>query len=353
MNNRIQDRYDLTKLMFCALFILTMMITSFLVIQPFIIVLTWAVMVVITTWPLLIKLQIVLWGRRVLAVIVMTLLLILFFVIPIALLVNSLLINSAPLVAWASSPANMHFPEMEWLNAIPLIGSKIYNSWHNLVEGGANELLAKLRPYVGEATTWFVAQAAHLGRFVVHLALMVLFSVLFYFHGERVAQGIRRFAVRLADEKGDSVVVLAAQSIRAVALGLVVTALIQAVLGGIALAMAGIPYATLLTVLMFILCVVQLGPLLVLIPAIIWLYWSGDTTWGSILLVWSGILGTFDAVLRPALIRRGADLPMILILFGVIGGLLSLGMIGLFIGPVVLAVSYRLILAWINEESGT
>ncbi|EGY29908.1 putative permease, partial [Candidatus Regiella insecticola 5.15] len=160
MNNQIQDRYDLTKLMFCVLFILTMMITSFLVIQPFIIGLTWAVMVVITTWPLLIKLQIVLWGRRVLAVIVMTLLLILFFVIPIALLVNSLLINSAPLVALASSPANMHFPEMEWLNAIPLIGSKIYNSWHNLVEGGANELLAKLRPYVGEATTWFVAQAA-------------------------------------------------------------------------------------------------------------------------------------------------------------------------------------------------
>jgi len=136
-----------------------------------------------------------------------------------------------------------------------------------------------------------------------------------------------------------------------VALGLVVTALIQAVLGGIALAMAGIPYSTLLTVLMFILCVLQLGPLLVLIPAIIWLYWSGDTTWGSILLVLSGILGTFDAVLRPALIHRGANLPMILILFGVIGGLLSLGMIGLFIGPVVLAVSYRLILAWINEES--
>jgi len=196
MNNRIQDRYDLTKLMFCALFILTMMITSFLVIQPFIIGLTWAVMVVITTWPLLIKLQILLWGRRVFAVIVMTLLLILFFVIPIALLVNSLLINSAPLVAWARSPANMYFPEMEWLNAIPLIGSKIYNSWHNLVEGGAKELLEKLRPYVGEATTWFVAQAAHLGRFVVDLVFMVFFSVLFYFHGEPVSQGIRHFAVR-------------------------------------------------------------------------------------------------------------------------------------------------------------
>lgn len=351
MHNHIQDRYYLTTLIFYVFFILTMMITSFLIIQPFIIGLCWSVMVVITTWPLFIKLQNMLWGKRILAVIVMILLLILFFVIPIALLVNSVLINSEPLIAWASSPANMHFPKMEWLNSIPLIGIKIYNNWHSLVEGGVNAFLEKLRPYVGEATTWFVAQAANLWRFIVHLILMVLFSVLFYFNGEKFAQSIRRFAVRLADTKGDYVVVLAAQSIRAVALGLVVTALIQSFLGGIALAIAGIPYATLLTVLMFILCVIQLGTLLVLIPVIIWLYWSGDTTWGSILLVWSGILGTFDAVLRSVLICRSADLPMILILFGVIGGLLSLGMIGLFIGPVILAVSYSLILAWINEEN--
>jgi len=100
---------------------------------------------------------------------------------------------------------------------------------------------------------------------------------------------------------------------------------------------------------MILTCLVQLGPLIVLVPAIIWLYWSGDTTWGTVLLVWSCIVGTLDNVLRPVLIRMGADLPMILILSGVIGGLIAFGMIGLFIGPVVLAVSYRLVSVWMHE----
>lgn len=113
--------------------------------------------------------------------------------------------------------------------------------------------------------------------------------------------------------------------------------------------MSGIPYAALLTVLMVLSCLIQLGPLVILVPAIIWLYWSGDTTWGTVLLVWSCVVGTMDNVIRPVLIRMGADLPMILILSGVIGGLIAFGMIGLFIGPVLLAVSYRLISVWMHE----
>ncbi|PYB41837.1 AI-2E family transporter YdiK, partial [Serratia marcescens] len=161
--------------------------------------------------------------------------------------------------------------------------------------------------------------------------------------------GIRHFAVRLGSARGDAAVLLGGQAIRAVALGVVVTALVQSVLGGIGLAVSGIPAATLLTMLIFICCVAQLGPLLVLVPAIIWLYWHGDTTWGTVLLVWSCVVATLDNVLRPVLIRMGADLPLLLILSGVIGGLLAFGMIGLFIGPVVLAVSYRLLTAWMNE----
>lgn len=144
---------------------------------------------------------------------------------------------------------------------------------------------------------------------------MLLFSALLYWRGEQVAQGIRHFATRLAGVRGDAAVLLAAQAIRAVALGVVVTALVQAVLGGIGLAVSGVPYATLLTVLMILSCLVQLGPLPVLIPAIIWLYWTGDTTWGTVLLVWSGVVGTLDNVIRPMLIRMGADLPLILILW--------------------------------------
>ena len=128
-----------------------------------------------------------------------------------------------------------------------------------------------------------------------------------------------------------------------------IKAFTAAVLGGIGLAISGVPYAALLTVVMIFTCLVQLGPLLVLVPSIIWLYWSGDTTWGTVLLVWSCVVGTMDNVIRPVLIRMGADLPMILILTGVIGGLIAFGMIGLFIGPVLLAVSWRLYDAWVHE----
>ncbi|AVJ17551.1 AI-2E family transporter YdiK [Serratia rhizosphaerae] len=344
-----QPRYDLPRLIFGVLFIAIMIIACFWVVQPFILGFAWAGMVVIATWPVLLKLQKLLWGRRSLAVLAMTLLLVLLFVMPIALLVNSVVDNSAPLVAWASTPGKVHIPDLAWLHAVPMIGDKLYDSYHTLIQSGGGALIAKVQPYFGRTATWFASQAAHIGRFLMHCSLMVLFSALLYARGEQVALGIRHFAVRLGAERGDAAVLLGGQAIRAVALGVVVTALVQSVLGGIGLAVAGIPAAVLLAVLMFIFCVAQLGPLPVLVPAIIWLYWSGDTTWGTVLLVWSCVVGTLDNFLRPVLIRMGADLPMVLILSGVIGGLLAFGMIGLFIGPVVLAVSYRLLTAWMNE----
>ncbi|PKH26517.1 hypothetical protein CIG19_01595 [Enterobacterales bacterium CwR94] len=348
MNNVTQER-DFVQIIFSLLFITLMIVASFWVVQPFILGFAWASMVVIATWPLMIRIQGWLWGKRALAVTVMTLLLLLLFIIPVALLVSSLIDNSAPLIQWATR-GHFRLPEFSWLSSVPLIGDKLLSAWQTLVTGGGSALLAKVQPYIGRTTGFFVAQAGHFGRFLLHLGLMLVFSMLLYWRGEQVAQGIRHFAFRLAGRRGDAAVLLAGQAIRAVALGVVVTALVQGVLGGLGLAIAGIPYATLLTVLMFLCCLIQLGPLLVLVPAIIWLYWSGDTTWGTVLLVWSCVVGTLDNVLRPMLIRMGADLPMILILSGVIGGLFAFGMIGLFIGPVVLAVSYRLLSVWMHES---
>ena len=262
MINPHQPR-DIPQILLSVLFLALIIISCLWVVQPFILSFAWAGTVVIATWPVLLRLQRVLFGKRLLAVLAMTLLLFLLFVIPIALLVNSLVDNSVPLIKLISS-GNVTLPDFAWLNSVPLVGDKLYSAWHGL-------------------------------------------------------------------------------------LGVVVTALTQAVLGGIGLAVSGVPYAALLTVVMIFTCLVQLGPLLVLVPSIIWLYWSGDTTWGTVLLVWSCVVGTMDNVIRPVLIRMGADLPMILILTGVIGGLIAFGMIGLFIGPVLLAVSWRLYDAWVHE----
>lgn len=346
----VRHRMDIPQILLSVLFISVMLIACLWIVQPFVLGLAWAGTVVIATWPLLLRLQKLLWGRRSLAVLVMTLLLILLLIIPVALLVNSLVDNSAPLVHSVTS-GHIAIPELNWLEHIPLIGTKIHAIWHNLLESGGTAIVDKLRPYIGTTTTWFIGQAAHVGRFMMHCALMLLFATLLYWRGEQVAQGIRHFATRLASARGDAAVVLAAQAVRAVALGVVVTALAQGILGGVGIAIAGIPYATLLTVLMVLCCLVQLGPLPILIPCIIWLYWSGDTTWGTVLLVWSSVVGMMDSVIRPLLIRMGADLPLVLVLSGVIGGLIAFGMIGLFIGPVVLAVSWRLYYAWVHEAA--
>lgn len=345
----IKDKYDLPRIIFGVLFIALMIISCFWVVGPFILGFTWASMVVIATWPLMIKLQKLLWGKRWLAVVIMTFTLFLIFIIPLSLVIGSVINNSEPIITWASHAKSLHIPDLVWLENIPLIGEPVYARWHIMMADGGSAMMDKLRPYIGQAISLFFAQAAHIGSFMLHCALMLLFSALLYARGEDVAQGIRHFAFRLGQERGDSAVVLAARAIRAVALGVVVTALLQSILAGIGLSVSGIHYAALLTVLMFVLCLAQLGPLLVLIPAITWLYWHGDTTWGTLLVVWSFVIWAMEAVLRPLLIKMGANLPMILILSGVIGGLLSFGMIGLFIGPVVLAVSYRLLHAWVSE----
>jgi predicted PurR-regulated permease PerM len=132
----------------------------------------------------------------------------------------------------------------------------------------------------------------------------------------------------------------------------VVTALAQSALGGVGLLVAGVPAVGLLTALMFMLCIAQIGPVLVLVPVVVWLYWSDQNLWGTVLLVWTILVGAMDNFVRPVLIRRGADLPLLLIFAGVIGGLIAFGVIGLFIGPVVLAVTYTLLGDWVSRETG-
>ncbi|GDX06542.1 AI-2E family transporter YdiK [Buttiauxella selenatireducens] len=345
---KVSQPKDLLQILLSVLFISVMIIACLWIVRPFVLGFAWAGTIVIATWPLMLRVQKLMWGKRSLAVAVMTLLLLMLFVIPVALLVNSLVDNSGPVIAWATT-GNMELPKFEWLNSIPLIGNSLYSGWNTLVDSGGSAIMAKIRPYIGTTTTWFLGQAIHVGSFLMHCGLMLLFSVLLYAKGETLGNGIRHFSFRLAGKRGDAAVLLAGQAVRAVALGVVVTALVQSVLGGVGLAIAGIPNATLLTVVMLMCCLVQIGPLLVLIPSIVWLYWTGDNTWGTVLLVWSCVVGTMDNVIRPVLIRMGADLPMILILSGVIGGLIAFGMIGLFIGPVLLAVSYRLISVWMHE----
>ena len=138
-------------------------------------------------------------------------------------------------------------------------------------------------------------------------------------------------------------------AIRSVALGVVVTAVAQTAVSGLGLLVVGMPFAGLLTAAIFILCLIQVGPGLVLVPVVVWMYYSGDAVWATVMLVFTIVAGTMDQFIRPVLIRRGADLPILLILAGVIGGLIAFGVLGIFIGPTVLAIAYTLLNAWMAD----
>jgi predicted PurR-regulated permease PerM len=131
-------------------------------------------------------------------------------------------------------------------------------------------------------------------------------------------------------------------------MGVVVTAIIQALASGLGLVVVGVPAAGLLTAVILVLCLAQLGPTLILLPVVIWLFWTGENVLGTVLLVWAIPVGMMDSFLRPILIRRGADLPLLLVFAGVVGGLLSMGMMGIFVGPTVLAVTFTLLQAWVK-----
>jgi predicted PurR-regulated permease PerM len=177
---------------------------------------------------------------------------------------------------------------------------------------------------------------------------VVIFASILYASGETAAEGTRRFARRLAGARGEHSARLAVGAIRGVAMGIIVTALVQTALAGLGLYVAGVPYAAVLTAIILIFCVAQLGPALVLFAAVAWTYWHVGSGWGTVLLVWSLFVSAIDNVLRPILIKRGADLPLLLVFLGVIGGLFAFGIIGIFIGPVVLAISYSLLADWVS-----
>jgi predicted PurR-regulated permease PerM len=239
----------------------------------------------------------------------------------------------------------------DWVAKAPVVGEQVAGVWNEYAAKGVEDLDEVVAPYVGRVARWFVAEVGGFGLVSVQFLLTVVIAAIMYSVGESWGRWVRRFGRRLAGERGDSVVQLAGKAIRGVALGVVLTAFIQAILGGIGLWIAGVPFAAVLTAVMFMLAVAQIGAVPVLVCALVWLWFQGATGWFIALLVWTIIVGSMDNVLRPILIRKGADLPLLLIFAGVIGGLVSFGLLGLFVGPVILAVAYTLLDSWVSEAS--
>lgn len=346
-----QPQRELARTLLTVIFLGGLIVASLWILRPFIAAAIWATMIVVATWPVLLWFQARLWRRRWLAIVAMSCVLLLVFAVPLALAIGTIVLNAEEIVTRVKSIVGFRMPTPPgWVAHLPFIGPKVVLAWEQVVASGIDGVLARVMPYGGRVAQWLVAEAGNVGMLFVQFLLTLVLAALMYASGDGAAREVVRFGRRLAGDRGENAVALAGQAIRSVALGVVVTAVVQAALAGIGLGVAGVPFAGLLTAVIAFLCIAQVGPSPVLVPAVIWLYWSGETAWGTFLLVWTVFVVTLDNILRPVLIRRGADLPLLLIFAGVIGGLLAFGLVGVFVGPVVLAVAYTLLQAWIADE---
>jgi predicted PurR-regulated permease PerM len=346
---RSTPKGDLARTVLAVLLLFILIAASFWVLRPFLLAIVWAGMIVVATWPMMLRVQAAL-RSRLLAVAVMSTAMVLVFVVPLVLAIQTLLDNAATIKEWANVVATASIPPPpEWVSRLPLVGAKLADLWASVAAAGREGLVARLAPHAAEAAQWLLNALGGVGLLGIQFLLTIVIAVIMYTQGEAARAWLIRFGRRLAGNRGEEVVVLAGGAIRGVALGVVVTAVAQSVLAGLGLAAAGIPFAGLLTGVVLLLCIAQVGPVLVLGSAVIWLFWSDQTAWGIALLVWTVIVGSMDNVLRPMLIRKGADLPLLLIFAGVLGGLIAFGIVGLFVGPVVLAVTYTLLKEWVGE----
>ena len=342
--------YDVARVTLGVACLVALLAGTLWILRPFLGALIWAAMIVVATWPIMMRLEERVGGRRAISAATMSAVLLLGFVVPLGAAITVLIVNGDRIVAWATSIASMHVPPPpDWVAGIPVIGSTLAQRWHEILSA-PTDVAATLTPYAKLLAVWLLGLVGGVASLALDLLLIMAISAYLYARGDEAAEFLHRFAYRIAGARGPRAVTLAGGAIRGIAMGVIVTAVIQALLAGIGLAAVGIPFAAILTVVAVFLAIAQIGVMPVLGPAVVWLYWSGSFGWATGLLVWTIFVVSFDNVMRPILIRRGADLPLPLIFAGVLGGMIGFGVIGIFIGPVLLAVTYTLLYDWI--ESG-
>ncbi|WP_433705044.1 AI-2E family transporter YdiK [Paraburkholderia sacchari] len=345
-----QDLPDIARVLFVVAILCALTVGSLYVMRPFIPGLIWATTIVVATWPAMLAVERRVGKRRWLATLIMLLILLFVIVLPLYEAISTLAVHASEIMDLIRKlPEYALPPPPGWIHDIPVLGSRAAKEWQTLSDAGPGGLLAQLQPYVTIAAHWLIGHAASVGVFVMHMLVTVVITGILYTQGEQAAAFMTRFAARISPTQGPEAVKLAGASIRAVALGIVVTAVLQSALGGIGLAVAGVPGAGVLTALMLLLCLAQIGPGLPLIGGIVWLFMNDSHLVAILFTVWAVLVAMLDNVVRPTLIRRGVNLSMLLILSGVLGGMFAFGIVGLFIGPVILAVSSALLTAWMSK----
>ena len=319
----------------------------FVILRPFLAALLWATILSISTWPAFRWLERVLGGRTTIAAALMTILLGLALLVPIALLGTSLADNFARfagqmLSVFESGPP----PPPPWVAELPSVGPTLAETWHYYADD-TTRFADAARQYVGPATQWLLGLGTKLGSGVLDLTLSVVAAFFFFRDGAHGARRLKVMLDKVAGERGHRLLAVAEQTISGVVYGMLGTALAQGALAAFGLWLAGVPGALFLGVITSLLSFVPMGPPLVWIPSTIWLFSTGEIKWGVFMGLWGFfVVSTVDNVIRPYFISLGSALPLLLVLLGVLGGIVTFGLLGVFIGPTLLAVGYTLMREW-------
>jgi predicted PurR-regulated permease PerM len=322
------------------------------VLAPFWSALFWAAVLAFASWPLMRLLTRWLSGRVTAAAGLLTAGWMLLVAVPLVMLGFNLadhirdvtkLINDLKVAGLPAAPP--------WLDDVPLIGDWLAGTWRDLDAQGAL-LFDTLRPYIGRVGNWLLARSAQIAGGVLELALSLVLVFFFYRDGPRMADFAHSVLERLIGRRAEHYFELIAGTVQRVVNGVIGTAAAQGILAAIGFWIAGVPGVLILGALTFVFSLIPMGPPLVWIPATIWLI--GHEQYG--MAIFLGIWGVFvvsgvDNVLKPYLISRGGNLPLVVVLLGVFGGILAFGFMGLFLGPTLLAVAYSLLGDWVGKAA--
>lgn len=318
-----------------------------LVALPFLSAIVWAGILSFSLWPAYSRILRRLGGRRNLAALLLTLAVVGVVFVPLLLVVMTLADNVKELTAATQRWLNAGPPAPPaWLEKAPVVGHFATESWKSL-EADSAQWVAKAERLIEFTGIWLLRASLRLGQGLFQLALSLFLAFFLLRSGPTVAETLSAGVARIGGEWGKRLLVLAGQTVRGVVYGILGTALVQATLAGIGLFVAGVPGPGVLAMLVFGLSVVPAGPFLIMLPAALWLLQQGAIGWSVFMLLWGILVSTVDNLVRPWIISQGSEMPFVLILIGICGGALTFGLIGVFIGPTLLAVGQRVLAEWV------
>jgi len=327
-------------------------VMAYRILAPFVSLIVWGGVIAIALYPLYLRLVGRLGGRRKLVATLFVLIAIGVIVVP-TVAVSTSLFESAQHLGEGLENGTLKVPPpppkvKDW----PVVGDKANEIWV-MASRNLQGLAVKYGPQLKAVAGSVLSAGASAGAGVLQFILAVLVASMFLVNGESSYRGLHALSSRVfGRERGEAFVDMSAKTVRSVATGVLGVAFIQALLAGVGMGVAGVPFAGIWTVLVLLMAIMQLPPLIIMLPIALWVLGSADSqliAWGF--MVWAILVSGSDAVLKPLLLGRGVDVPMVVVLLGAIGGMILHGIIGLFAGAVVLAVVYRLMMEWMTSGS--